>query len=151
MKLSILSIKDKSKVASYLEMVKNDFIPELGSRINERSDVSSLDFYAKKILDLGVVVCCEVEDVMSGLVVIYVNDSKDKNAYIPLLSVRSNYSGKGIASKLINKAESIAVTNKMKRIKVKTWQSNAPAISLYTKLGYTKSFNDNDLIFIKYI
>ena len=149
-----LDINNKSELIDYLCKVQNDFDPPLFDRIKNRSNVANVENYAEKLLNNANVLVyknIKTNDII-GLIAIYTNDRINFEAYIPLLSVHVDWSGKGLASKLIEHSIQTAIENGMKTIKVKTWSSNYKAIALYTKFEFRIVSKDEfNVMFIKEI
>jgi len=149
-----LNLDNKDEVVKYLIEVQNDFKPSLFERIKNRSNVSSIERYAKKILrNANVFVYKDIDKKeIIALIAIYTNDITNFEAYIPFLSVHVDWIGKGLASRLLEHSIHTAKNNGMKIIKLRTWNSNSKAIALYTKFGFKINYIDElNVMFIKEI
>lgn len=151
MELIILNKDSKEQLMKYLDEVQFDFSPPLFDRLQNRSNVESLEKYVDKVLEYGVIISYKRKDEIYGIIVLYNNDFENKEAYIPLLSVKKKMSGKGLAKSLIQYSIKVAVQNGMKSIKVKTWKTNIQAIYLYRSQGFHSLESDEDITFIKKI
>lgn len=142
---------DEDLLINYLESVQSDFNPPLFQRINVKSDVKTIEDYAAKLLRNANVYAISgvTRDDIHGIIAIYTNNVDTLKAYIPILSVKKEYSGKGLAHKLIRSAEDCAFKNGMKTIDVKTWPDNKKAISLYEKCGFTQILRDDLNIYLR--
>lgn len=141
--------QDKGKIRAYLMEVQNDFDPPLLNRIGKKSSVKTVDAYINKIFRFGSVLYFDQRQEIGGIVVIYANDKINKNAYIPLLSVKRKFSGQGIAALLIKHCLALAEKKEMKDVIVKTWKTNKPAIHLYDKMGFAVMESIEDIVFVK--
>lgn len=63
----------------------------------------------------------------------------DRHAHIFLLYVAPEYRRHGIGSALLHQAEQWAITRGDRQIGLNVFQTNQPALCLYTKLGYQPS------------
>lgn len=141
--------KDKFSLVKYLDSVQNDFTPPLFDRIKDRSSVVTIEDYVEKILASGTVLYTQDLENISGIIVIYHNNLEKKQGYIPLLSVKKEYSGRGIAKLLVNAAVDLAFESGMNEIFVKTWVDNHAAKNIYQNLGFIIINTDKDLLFKK--
>ena len=115
-----------SQIYDLLCACDNDFIPSLSSRIDIKS-------YSHRILAGAVNFEAWNKKNLIGLVSMYAN--KDFG-YITNVCVLNKYSGKGIASKLIENCFDYAIKNKIYNIELETNEGNVPAMKLYTKFGF---------------
>ena len=133
----------KQSLLDYLECVQSDFKPPLFQRIIERSDEQTIENYVDKLLNnANVFAICGANNHIQGMIAIYTNNKDTLKAYIPILSVKKDFSGKGLAKILIDCAVESAINNGMKTVDVKTWPDNEKAISLYKKCGFTQIKED---------
>lgn len=144
MKITKLDYTNKVQLVDYFLAVQYDFSPALFERIKNRSDVVSVEDYVEKLLiNANVYAYFNLSSEIIAVIAIYTNDTISKNAYIPILSVKKNWLGKGLASSLVEQAIQIAKINFMKTITVKTWHPNTKAISLYSKFNFIIIEKDN--------
>lgn len=118
-----------SDVRGLLEDLDAEFDPPISSMVD-------LAIYAEKLSDLACVVLARHGDRIAGLAAIYVNDLKTRTSYIPVLGVRPDYRGCGLARRIILECLAQARTAGMRRVRVRTWQTNAGALRLYRALGF---------------
>lgn len=148
-------VKEKDILLEYLLDVQFDFKPPLFQRINQISDVDSIEDYVDKLLNKANVfaICSgETSHKIHGIIAIYTNDIINLKAYIPILSVKKEMSGKGLAKELIEKAIDFAIESGMHSIDVKTWPRNEVAVILYKKYGFVQTKNDaSNIYFTKQI
>lgn len=130
-------------VHSFLHSVDKCFpIP-----LSQKTDLYEL---SEKLLEKGrVFVACEDNNII-GIVGEYANDEKSKKAYISVVAVLPEYSGKGIATTLIDNAMDYAKSNGMEKIFLYTHKTNEGAIHMYKKLGFIPfedAIRPNDILF----
>ncbi len=58
------------------------------------------------------------------------------NAYIAVVSVKKDYRGQGIGTKLLAQAEALARERRIRRLELEVFAKNSQAINLYKRLGY---------------
>lgn len=123
----VVSKESLKSLIDYLYDVNEDFeIP-----LSEKTDIKS---FAEKLLQFGNVIIIEELDKIIGCIGFYNNDSINLKAYIPILSVKSNYSGNGYAKLLIN--ETINECNKKGIKSINVDSVNQIAIRLYKSFGF---------------
>ena len=66
----------------------------------------------------------------------YVNDKRNKIAYLIFLAIHEKYRKLGLGTSLITKAEKTAIDSGMKKIKLEVRKLNRNAIRFYEKNGY---------------
>src|SRR5690606_13673192 len=132
------------------DSVQLDFNPPLFHRINERSDVKTVENYVDKLLQNANVfaICGNSKNHIKGIIAIYTNNNDNLKAFIPILSVKKEFTGKGLAKMLIDSAVQCAYENGMIIVDVKTWPGNDKAISLYEKCGFTQIKKDDINIYL---
>jgi ribosomal protein S18 acetylase RimI-like enzyme len=74
-----------------------------------------------------------------GLVAAYCNDQEKRIAYITSVSLLREWTGKGIAARLINQCIEHARGLGMRQIGLEVASNNTPAIKLYEKYGFIAS------------
>ena len=134
-------VKEKDILLEYLLDVQFDLNPPLFQRINQISDVDSIEDYVDKLLTKANVfaICSgETSRKIHGIIAIYTNDIINLKAYIPILSVKKE---------LIEKAIDFAIESGMHSIDVKTWPGNEVAVILYKKYGFVQTKNDASNIY----
>lgn len=135
--MTALDIQYKKNTATtkqlieHLEICKNNFIPPLDKTV----DISS---YAKKINELSINFEAWAGNVLAGLVAVYFNDYVNRTAFITNVSTVKQYSGNGIASRLLQNCIHHAEHNSFKYINLQVSKDNAGAVALYSKSGFVK-------------
>lgn len=74
-----------------------------------------------------------------GYVAFYCNDTENKNAFISMIIVGSEFQSKGYGRKLLEKSMKIAGQAGMQRIKLEVSRANSHALGFYDKFGFTLS------------
>lgn len=111
----------------YLKDVDRDFEIPLSSKVN-------LSEFARKTLSNGHAFMVREDDKYVALVTLYCNDKVNVKAFLPILSVKECYRGKGYARQLVNIAINISRLYEMKTVNVDS--VNPIAISLYKSVGF---------------
>ncbi|PIY97322.1 MAG: GNAT family N-acetyltransferase [Candidatus Kerfeldbacteria bacterium CG_4_10_14_0_8_um_filter_42_10] len=143
--MDISNLEYKSKTATeaeiytHLKECDDNFIPPL----SEKVDVQE---YSKKLYGKSVTFEAWSKNILAGLVAAYFNDPKNQTGYITNVSLIKDYSGRGIASRLIEDCIQYAKQNKFREIRLEVNKDNGPAIHLYKKYGFIEyEKNDNSL------
>jgi len=113
-----------------------DFVPRLSDRVEVKD-------YAKKIACKAT--RCEAWSggKLVGLVATYCNDQEKRIAYITSVSVLKEWTGKGIASKLISQCIEHVIASGMRQMVLEVGGENVSAIRLYEKRGFLAAGNVN--------
>jgi len=132
-----------SDIYSHLVFCNQEFVPPLEQRI----DISS---YSNKIFEKATLVEAWDNDLLIGLVAIYIN--QESKSFITNVSVNSKYQGKGIAKELVKNTIEFAVSKKSLIIELEVNYLNNSAILLYKNFDFIPiGNNDNKLIMQKNI
>lgn len=126
------------EIVEHLKVCDHSFIPTLSSRVD-------LNIFAKKLKDRAVLFEAWHHDLLIGLVSAYFNNLTDKISFINNVSVHPSFSGKGIASKLIENALKFASETNFYEIQLEVFSGNRRAIKLYENKGFTL-FEDGDYL-----
>lgn len=113
-----------------LEACDEDFIPKLSSCVN-------LNNYASKLHLKAFNYEYWIGQKLIGLVSMYWDYNTNSSAFISNVCVLSNYSGKGIASKLLKNGILDAKNNRIREIKLEVSKENYAVIKLYKKHGFS--------------
>ena len=136
-----------SKVTSEKKVYKilNDFDKEFIHQNNKKQ----LEKLSKKISKNGITIISKIDDDIAGFCSFYCNDLDSKTGYITKIAVKEKYRGKGVGKQIISEAEKISKENQMEKMMLEVYNQNSPAITLYTKCGYT--FKENASTDSKYM
>lgn len=124
------------QISNHLKLCNNQFVPPLDTYV----DIAP---YAQKIYNYAFRVEAWHNQDLAGLVAAYLNDNKDNIIYITNVSVLSAYAGKGIATELLKRTETIAKQNAFGHIQLEVKKENQNAIQLYHKLGFQFKTKEN--------
>ena len=112
---------------SFINLVSNDFVPPLLSRIDVHK-------YFSKINTYGRCVQCRCEGQLIGLIIFYSNNFDTDKAFVTFLAVLPEYRGMKISSILINKVCTIARDNNKIILAIET--NNEHAKDCYLHLDF---------------
>lgn len=131
-----------SDILEHLKKCNDQFIPPLSSRV-------SIDEYSFKIFEKAI--RFELWDGLNliGLTAAYKNNERN-SLFITNVSIEKDYSGNGLANKLIEEVINYCKTNGFKNIKLEVNIDNFKAISLYTKFNFKTEKEHNDSLFLSY-
>ncbi|MBJ7429337.1 MAG: GNAT family N-acetyltransferase [Bacteroidia bacterium] len=133
---------NNSDILEHLKKCNDQFIPPLSSRV-------SIDEYSVKIFEKAI--RFELWDGLKliGLTAAYKNNESN-SLFITNVSVEKEFSGNGLANKLIEEVINYCKTNGYKSIKLEVKKNNFKAISLYTKFNFKTEKEQNDSLFLGY-
>ena len=133
---------DFNNVFTHLVKCNDNFIPKLTDKV----DIAA---YSKKIAENSVTFEAWLKDELIGLIAAYFNDSKNHVGFITNVSTVKEYSGKGIASRLMKSCIKYAGEHQFNEIALEVFNKNVGAIQLYKKFGFHNSSTKDDLIIMK--
>jgi ribosomal protein S18 acetylase RimI-like enzyme len=126
-------------VQQHLITCSNTFVPSLDSYVN-------INEYSKKIFEQAILFTKFDGDKLVGLVAVYDNPT-EQFGWITNVSVDPEYSGKGIATELLNRCYKYFETKKYFSIFLEVFVNNEKAIKLYIKQGFTNyKIKENKMI-----
>lgn len=123
-------------------MSSDDFFPPLAEKVN-------IVEYSSKIREKAITFEAWIGDELIGLVACYFNDSNKVSGFITNVSTLKEFSGMGIAYKLLSQCIHFAKENMFKELKLQVFHENATAIRLYEKSNFTVIGRAVDLINMK--
>jgi ribosomal protein S18 acetylase RimI-like enzyme len=150
--MKIVNIKessfDKTSILNFFIEVNNDFKPTLTERIEQKSDVKTIELYCDKLFEKAELVICIVDNRIAGLMAFYSNNKVTKEAFISLLCVKQEYRKLGIGKEIMIHCISKIKRSGMKYIKIETNSDNYIAIKLYENLGFkiVNTMNNTDYL-----
>ena len=133
---------DFDNVFAHLVKCNENFIPVL----NEKIDIAA---YSQKIVENSVTFEAWVNEELAGLIAAYLNDMGNHIGFITNVSTVKEYSGKGIASRLMKSCIKYAGEHQFNEIALEVFNKNVGAIQLYKKFGFHNSSTKDDLIIMK--
>lgn len=119
------------------------FIPPL----EYRTDIS---IYASKIEKLADTMEAWVKNDLVGLIAVYCNDLEGRQAYITSVSVKEQFAGKGVASKLLKMCIQHVKDAEFVKINLEVHEKNDQAIILYERHGFKPVGINNSIISMRY-
>ncbi len=131
------------EILTHLSRCDYSFIPSLSSRV----DLAS---YSKAIIQKATTFEAWDERTLAGLVAAYFNDTRKRTGYITNMSVLTECTGKGIASKLLLECISYAMNEQYREIRLEVNRLNSRAISLYRQHDFVATSLRGDTITMKY-
>ena len=133
---------DFNNVFTHLVKCNDNFIPKLTDKV----DIAA---YSKKIAENSVTFEAWLKDELIGLIAAYFNDSKNHVGFITNVSTVKEYSGKGIASQLMNRCIAYAIEKQFSEITLEVFHKNSSAFELYKKFHFKQTAVKDDLIIMK--
>lgn len=116
------------QLLKFLQKVDDEFDPTLSAQVD-------LKAYSERLIyEACLVTVCDDEGDIIGLVVIYLNEKTNPNAYIPLVAVAPNKRRQGVAKRLVKRALILAKESQKEIVGIHT--NNMVAYSMYKSLGF---------------
>ena len=145
-----MNIQYKTKTAteeeifSHLIECNDNFRPPLDEKVN-------IQEYSNKLFEKSLTFEAWTGQTLIGLVAAYFNDLKNYSGYITNVSVVRKYTGKGIASELLNICIEYAIKNNFKEIILEVAKEGNNAIHLYKNFGFLKFKSKGDVLLMKLV
>ena len=108
-------------------------------------EMSESTYYCHKLYTKSTIYECWEDNDLVGVLCVYVNNEK-KFAYIPYLCISSQFTQKGIASKLLH---NIFLLKGIDRIELEVRIKNQSAYNLYIKNGFLEIGRNQEKIQLK--
>ena len=125
----LLNKASAEHIAAHLRHCDADFVPPLSGRVDIKD-------YALKMASNATRFEAWSGDELIGLVAAYCNDRVKCVAYITSVSLLKEWTGQGIATRLLDQCVEHARVSGMRQICLEVAQANTPAINLYEKSGF---------------
>jgi ribosomal protein S18 acetylase RimI-like enzyme len=119
----------EAQIAEHLSRCDSDFVPPLSARVD-------IGDYASKIANKAARFEAWSDGTLVGLIAAYCNDQENHIAYITSVSVLKEWTGKGIAARLVARCVAHAKVLGMRQVSLEVASGNTPAIKLYEKSGF---------------
>ena len=132
----------EENICQHLFACNHNFIPPLESVVNIKN-------YSAKIKDNGITVEAWSGSRLVGMIAVYLNDFESRMGYITNVSVMSDYSGQGIASRLLNNCIELVKERSFNSILLEVNEKNKSAVGLYVKFNFRKVSEPSKENFIK--
>jgi len=117
---------------TFYENNNKTFYPELSVQVSSISD------YIEKIKNNAEIFEAYDNDLLIGVVAIYLNNLETKTGFITSVIIDKEYHKNGIGSELIKNAINYAKEKGFKKITLEVFSNNVLAIKLYSKNGFVK-------------
>ncbi len=135
-----------NKFEKFRESVEKDFVKE------EKKPKKKKKLNPLKKKNLKIILAFDKSKIVG-----YISYGFNKNrGWIRGIAIKKSYRNKGIGEKLYKNAIKKILNKKIKKIVVRTWSSNIPAIKLIEKIGFVKTrtikkirVNGDDTIWFK--
>ena len=119
------------EIAEHLRACDDEFVPPLSGRVE-------INDYAIKIANSATRFEAWADGELIGLVAAYCNNEEDRVAYITSVSVRTKWTGSGIAARLLEQCILYLKSVRFDHIELEVNGANARAIRLYAKMGFVR-------------
>lgn len=117
-------------IADFLRLCDARFNPPLGARVD-------IPEYAQKIASAATCFEAWSDGMLIGLVAVYCNDLQTRTAHITSVSVLQEWTGQGIAARLMDQCVVHAKSAGLQQMGLEVAADNRSAIALYEKFGFT--------------
>ena len=125
----LLNKASEAEIAEHLLRCDADFVPPLSARVEIKD-------YAQKIANNAMRFEAWSGGTLVGLVAAYSNDQEKRIAHITSVSVLKEWTGNGVATRLVGQCVERAKASGMQQIGLEVAQDNTLAIKLYEKSGF---------------
>lgn len=129
----------EAQIAVHLSHCDDHFVPRLGDRVE-------INGYARKIAGNAMRFEAWSGNELVGLVAAYCNDQDQRIAYVTSVSVLREWTGKGVAARLMERCVDYARTTGKRQIRLEVASANAPAFGLYEKFGFVAGKVDKPFV-----
>jgi GNAT superfamily N-acetyltransferase/2-polyprenyl-3-methyl-5-hydroxy-6-metoxy-1,4-benzoquinol methylase len=127
-------------IQQHLTRCSSTFVPPLNSYVD-------IELYSRKLYDKAILFS-KFNNNLIGLVAVYDNEI-EKYGWITNVSVDPDYSGRGIATELLNRSFDFFTKKGYKNIFLEVFGNNKKAINLYIKQGFIKQEKKGDKMILK--
>ena len=118
-------------IQTHLTACDDQFLPRLSSRVHLRE-------YSCKLFDQACTFEAWYDQLLVGLVAAYLQDSVDHCGFISNVSVLRDFSGEGLASRLMDVCTKRARELEMRELRLEVASTNSAAICLYEKFKFVE-------------
>ena len=116
-------------ISTHLRSCSEQFNPPLHQKVD-------IDAYSAKLAEYAILFEAWDEDLLAGLVATYYNDKEKRIGFITNVSTISRYSGKGIASALMEACIQYGRQEGFMTLQLEVNQQSHSAIRLYQKFNF---------------
>lgn len=111
--------------------------------------VDDIWLYADKLINKAVIFEAWVDTELAGCCACYMNNPQGRAAYISYIGVNECYKRIGIGTKLINRVEYVAISNRFNSIELEVYKNNLSALSFYSKHGFVSIEDRSDRLLMR--
>lgn len=122
----------RDDIHAHLTACDRQFSPPLSSRVE-------LGDYAGKLAERAFTFEAWHESTLAGLVAAYFPDVADHPGFISNVSVLQDFSGRGMATRLMERCMARARTLRLHELRLEVADTQSSAIHLYRKFGFVES------------
>lgn len=126
-------------IRAHLEACSDSFCPPLGHRV-------SIDAYATKLHAHAVLFEAWLGSTLVGLVAAYFNDYDTRTGHITNVSVLPEYTGRGIATKLLASCLTFGRSKGFRGVELEVSSNSRRALSLYEAHGFRLTGHAGDYL-----
>ncbi len=140
-----ISRATRVEILEHLKACSGQFRPPLADRVD-------LPSYAEKLFRRAVTWEAWHRSKLVGLVACYLNqETQPAKAFVSNVSVLQAYRSQGIARQLMTRCHRDIMQRGAHEIALEVLAENAPAIELYSKLGYSRSADNGQNVLMQLI
>ncbi|MBR6918012.1 MAG: GNAT family N-acetyltransferase [Clostridia bacterium] len=133
-------VSDSAIIKEILDSCKDSLFDD---SVNDRLDGLSVKF-AENAEFVAVI----IDNGYAGYIAFYCNDEVSKQAYLSMITVRSDYQHKGIGSLLMDYMISTVRINNFESIKLEVNKNNDKAKMFYHRYGFKKVSEKDESLFL---
>jgi ribosomal-protein-alanine N-acetyltransferase len=138
------STADAGEVLTHLSRCDENFF----SKLCKKTDIPT---YSTKIVQNSITFEAWDNDTLVALLAAYFNDKENKKGFITNVSTVKDFTGKGIASNLMNRCIIYAEENSFSEIVLEVSVENTSAVNFYKKFNFIQVSTIDDLLVMKKI
>ncbi len=127
-------------ILEHLQKCDHLFVPSL-------SETVDLGSYSSKIYDRAQRVEVWDNEVLIGLIAVYLNQEEGKS-FITNVSLMEEYLGMGIAGKMLNRCFDLLKEQSIESVELEVKKANHRAIKFYNKYSFIKSRESESSLFL---
>lgn len=138
-----INTASREQIYSHLKECDKNFIPPLSSRVD-------LLNYSSKLFEKSLSFEAWDENVLVGMINVYLNDADGQICFITNVSTLKEYMRKGIASTLLDMCLENSRKHNFSRVMLEVSQENGPGIKLYSMVGFKTLKESGDNLIMVY-
>ena len=135
-----------------MKQLLTDLINQQNNLLNGSLIKQPVEEYVEKIMKNANIVTHTIQGRLAGFIAYYCNDPQQELAFLTMLCVVQEHTGKGIGSHLLNHSINDIVSKGFKCYELEVNENNLPAIQLYKNAGFEiRAIVDDTLKMVKVI